>query len=74
MKLSSQRKKFTEKYPIFVLFTFKVPRKFTSWASKNTKVPNCIVFSGTNYSGNSHGGISTTNNISFQLSRTFLVF
>ena len=46
-------------------------RKFIFETSTKTKIPNCIFFFSTKYNGDSHGGISTTSYISFQLRRTW---
>ena len=53
-----KRKMFT--YTIFVIFTFKVSQKFISWASRKTKMPNCIFFPCANHSEAIHGGTFTT--------------
>ena len=48
-----------------------LPRKFISWTSRKTKMPNCIFFSSIKHSGDSHGGISTISYLSFQLRRNW---
>ena len=48
-----------------------LPHKFISWTSKKSKMRNCIFFTRTKHSGDSHWGISTTSNISIQLKRTW---
>ena len=54
------------------LLSCKLPRKFISWVSRKTKIPNCIVFFfSTNHRVDSHRSTPTTSNITFQLRRTW---
>ena len=45
---------------MLIMFTFKVLWKSISWASRKTKMSNCIFFSGTNCGGGDCGGTFTT--------------
>ena len=39
-----KQEKFIYKYTIFIIFTFKMSQESISWASRKTKMPNCIFF------------------------------
>ena len=65
------RKKFTQKYTMFIILYYKVPPKFILWASRKTKMPKYTIFFRTSHSVDNHGGSSTTSNISFHFTGTW---
>ena len=69
---SQNEKKFNKKYKIAITFTtlqIALSIYFQDfYKDKNNKLHKC--FYSTNHSGDSHGGTSPTNDISFQLPQT----
>ena len=62
----------TKKFPknLSHLLPRMLPCKFISWTSQKTKMPNWMFFPSIKYNGDSHRGISTSNNIFLQLRRS----
>ena len=70
--LQSESESIPTRVEIIVLVYDNIPREEKlAGTSGKTIMPNCIFFLGIKHNGGSHGGISTTSNISFQLRRTW---